>query len=633
MPRKGEYRHGKRPGSRETPVPKIGIRRVEGIESSGNPGTTCIDPSEFTCARLAAELSDEWVELAATGEFGVGTMRCYGRAVRNFCRYVDAHLPGAAEASFSHAVPDLLPVILDWVRQRPAQSAAGSTAPALDAGRLRKLVKRRSEHPGRTVSAQLNGWLAGSIGLRKGRTREVDEFSRSDKKALVRAAWTDVRAVEERLQQGRELLKWGVDPGIGGWLEPANLLWAIDNGMDTRELMAHLPHPDQWPAELTDLLPPGTVPSYRGRGLLRVLTQMLYPHNRDLHGFRILLMAATGHTSEEVTGLTEDQVEFTPEGVQFTFTKNRARLVRRRFYTTVPADDGTAVVTHLTADRLDAAEITRRLMEATARLRARSGLRPAPLFLRSAVWVYDLTISHFNGDTNGADLHWWTEHMGLSLTGPLDIRRLRKSGKVEKALAYRGRVSDIADDHSAEVFHGHYAHGTTLQVIAGHVITSAQQRWFDEAVEGPTVLTPDAERALDDPGAPGATGLAPQQIEELRAGAMDMGVSACRDPFDSPFGRTGDLCAVAPLRCLECRHALILPSNLPQLLLLSDHLDRLRTRLTPRHFHTLWGQSHANLTAVLGDRTPSEIELAREQIASGHASLHLPLASHVEFDQ
>ncbi|MFD4242795.1 hypothetical protein ACFWP3_14510 [Streptomyces sp. NPDC058525] len=47
-------------------------------------------------------------------------------------------------------------------------------------------------------------------------------------------------------------------------------------------------------------------------------------------------------------------------------------------------------------------------------------------------------------------------------------------------LAYEpnGRVSDIADDHSVETFHSHYAHGTTLRVIAGNVITAAQQRWF-----------------------------------------------------------------------------------------------------------------------------------------------------------
>jgi hypothetical protein len=113
---------------------------------------------------------------------------------------------------------------------------------------------------------------------------------------------------------------------------------------------------------------------------------------------------------------------------------------------------------------------------------------------------------------------------------------------------------------------------------------------------------------------------------------MDMGVGSCRDPLDSPFGRPGQLCPVAPLRCLECRHAVVLASNLPQLLL-ADHLEMLRRHLTPQHFHTLWGQSHANLTAVLHDRTDAEIALARTQIDTGEATLHLPLSARVEFDR
>jgi hypothetical protein len=632
MPRKGEYRRDPRPARRDAPPPRIGLRRLEGTEPNGHRGTTTINPDEFVCSALASQLADEWVELAATDDLGIATMRCYRRAVRSFCRFVDTHLSAAADASLAHAVPDLLPVILDWTRQLPARWPAGSTEPAHQAGRLRRLVKRRAAHPDREVAAHLNGWLTGSAGLRRGATREVDEFSRADKKALVQAAWADIRQLEQRLQRGRDLLEIGVDPEAGGWLQPANLLWAIERGMPTRDLLGRLPSPVDWPTELTDLLPSGVALNYRGRALLRALTGMLYPRNRDLHGFRILLMAATGHTSEEVTGLAEDQVEFTPDGVLLTFTKNRARSVRRRFYTTSAVDGDAVTVTHLATGRLDAADILRRLLAATAKLRARSGRSPAPLFLRSAIWVYDLTIDRFNGDMNGQDLNDWLERMGLRLTGPTDIRRLRKSGKVEKALAYRGRVSDIADDHTAEVFHGHYTHGTTLKVIAGHVITSAQRRWLDEALDGPTVLTADAEQALDGAAA-AAAGLTQQQVAQLRDGALDMGVSACRDPFDSPFGKAGDLCPVAPLRCLECRHALVLPSNLPQLLLLADHLDRLRARLTPQHFHALWGQSHTNLTAVLADRTPAEIELARKQIAAGEADLHLPLSAHVEFDR
>ncbi|MEU6014769.1 hypothetical protein ABZ826_12150 [Streptomyces sp. NPDC047515] len=129
----------------------------------------------------------------------------------------------------------------------------------------------------------------------------------------------------------------------------------------------------------------------------------------------------------------------------------------------------------------------------------------------------------------------------------------------------------------------------------------------------------------------GQFGLTPEPAERLRVGAQDAGVIHCRDPFDSPFSAPGRLCAVAPLRFLECRNAWTLPSKLPQLLLLSDHLEAMRRRLSPVHFHTLWKHSAASLVAVLAHRTDQEIAPARRHIADGGVSLRLPLTARAEF--
>ncbi|MGI5213436.1 hypothetical protein [Plantactinospora sp. CA-290183] len=169
-------------------------------------------------------------------------------------------------------------------------------------------------------------------------------------------------------------------------------------------------------------------------------------------------------------------------------------------------------------------------------------------------------------------------------------------------------------------------------MIAGDVITTSQRRWLDTALAGPTVLDEQATRSLDAPGSASALGLQPADIEALRTGQLNMGVTDCSDPFASPFGRPGQLCPVAPLRCLECRNAFVLPSNLPQLLLFAEHLDQLALRLTPSHFHALWGQSRANLLEVLRSRTDTELRDARRQIAEDGIVLQLPLASRVEFD-
>ncbi|MDE1674878.1 hypothetical protein [Nocardia gipuzkoensis] len=631
MPRKGEYFRSEQAVEIPNVVARIGVREVVVRGRGGAVNRSLLDPRAFVCAGLVAELADEWVEHAGASELSLGAVRCYRRAITAFCAYVDERVPQAAEASLAGASPDLLAVILGWARQLPARHPAGSQEPAGKAWRLRTLIARRAQHPDRPLARQWDGWLTGSVGLRRGVTVEVDEFSRADKRAIIRAARADIRAVEQRLRRGSELLARGRDPRISGWLVPANLLWALDREIDSGQgILAHLPTAARWPPALVELVPPATPKTRWHRELMRVLSGMLYPTNLDLHGFRVLLMAATGQTSEEITGLCDTDVEFTPDGVSLTFTKLRARSIRRRPYPTVPHKQP---VTFDKRSKLNVAELVERLMAVTARVRRRSGLAPAPLFLRINPHVYDLVARPFEGSMQDGSFRTWLAYVGVSVVGPADIRRLRKSGKVEKAIAYQGRISDVADDHTVQVFRGHYAHGTTLHVIAATVITTAQQRWLSEAITGPTVVTGDGEAALGHPQAPAVLGLTAEQVEELRSGALDMGVSSCRDPFDSPFGRSGHVCPVAPLRCLECRHALILPSNLPQLLLLSDHLQRLRDRLTPQHFHTLWGQSAANLNAVLAERSDTEIAWARRQIEIGEAGLHLPLTAHTEFDR
>jgi hypothetical protein len=83
---------------------------------------------------------------------------------------------------------------------------------------------------------------------------------------------------------------------------------------------------------------------------------------------------------------------------------------------------------------------------------------------------------------------------------------------------------------------------------------------------------------------------------------------------------------------LECRNAFVLPSNLPQLLLFASHLERLQLRLTPQHFHALWGQSRVNVLAAINARTDAELAQARQQITDQGLTLHLPLGTQVEFD-
>ncbi|MEU4427542.1 hypothetical protein AB0F81_43540 [Actinoplanes sp. NPDC024001] len=586
-------------------------------------------PDAFRCAGLAAELADEWVELVEASRLGEGAGRVYITAMRAFLGYVDAEVTDAVSASLSRREPDLHRAVTEWVRVLPSQHAAGSRAPGWYAGRIRALVARRVQHPSRPVAGHLHGWVEGSVGVRRGGSTELDEFSRADKKKLIRAAAVARLAAQARVRHGRRLAAAGTDPAVGGWLVRENLLWAMARDMGgATEVLARLPLPaSSLPRSLHDLAPEGLGWQNRGQ-LMRFLVAQLFLTSMDLHAYRILLMAATGRAPEEVAALTEDDIELGAGGVTIDFSKRRAHARMRQAFT---SDTSPAGLLHPSGARLDAAEIIRELLELSRPLAVLARISPVPLFLRASLVGSSLQVGAMNR-TRGQNFTDWLRVNELTVDGVADIRRLRKSVKVEKTIAFGGRISDVADDHSEATFRGHYAHGTTLRVIAGNVITTAQQRWLDQALAGPTVLDEQASESLADPRTAAALGLSAAEVEALRTGQLDMGVTDCTDPFASPFGRPGQLCPVAPLRCLECSNAFILPSNLPQLLLFADHLEQLALRLEPRHFHALWGQSRANLVEVLKSRTDVEIARARAQIAEERIVVHLPLSSRVEFD-
>ncbi|QRV36708.1 hypothetical protein I6J42_23665 [Streptomyces californicus] len=637
MPRRGE--RGRDFHHQASPVPpaRVGIRQAMTTDVNGVVRPSPFDPAGFRCRTLAEELADEWVEFVELSRLRVGTTRTYRQAIEDFCRFADGHLRDQAPAaSMARPLPDLAALLTAWEGQLPSRFPLGSTRPAVQASALRTLINRRGRHPDRPLDPGLAGLAAGQHALHWGSSRELDEFSRKDKAALVAAAWKDIGELGRRLSAGRALAAEGGHPAEHGWLSLPNLLWGLANDAVTpREISRNLPA--LWPEELAALVTRETVPqanAMRRYFLILSLLEMLYPTQRDLHAFRVLLVAATGHAPEELTGLDEDDIEFVENGVRLTLTKHRARRIRRRAFTRIAAT-GTEeeVHTHTDRPRLEVAEILKRLLEVTAPLREKAEKHPAPLFMQASMSmkVWEVSARRFNpcGGPRQS-FKGWLDKVGLDVEGRADVRRLRKSTKVEKAIAFGGRITDIADDHHEETFRGHYAQGTTLRVVSGKVITSAQQTWFAKATAGPVVL--DDAAASSEGEALAGLGLTPEQAEDLRAGALDMGVTNCRDPFDSPFSERGQLCAVAPLRCLECRNAWILPSNLPQLLLFSDHLEAMRRRLSPVHFHTLWGQGAANLAAVLADRTEQEITAARAHIADGGASLQLPLAARAEFD-
>ncbi|MEU7261686.1 hypothetical protein AB0B21_38705 [Streptomyces rimosus] len=613
------------------------------VKSAGRDQLIELDPAGFRCSRLAAQLADEWVEYVESTQITAGPAAAYRRAIDRFCTMVDAELgDGGTEESVDLADPRAVRLLVKWERGLAATYSPGSAWPAYLATTLRTLLVRRDDHPERSVDPALARTARGPLLVSWGERGEHDEFSRKDKQTLVRASWVAVNDLEKRLAEGWRLAGKGQHPATGSWLHLPDLLWGLAHGEVTpMDITSQLPSASCWPEDLRKLVtrPDGRVIVNTARQkLVRQLVAHLYPTTLDLHAFRVLLMDATGHTSEEVTGFGAKDVEFLPKGVRLTLVKRRAGRVRHRAFRDgslieEPGEEGPAGHEITDRPRREASVIVRRLLNVTAKVREKLPEVDDTLFVRAVIpsnWT--LVFDRWNFAVPTSSFGTWLKSRNITVSGTPHIARLRKSTKVEKAIVARGRVSVAADDHLEETFAGHYAQGTTLRVISGEVIIAAQDHWFRQAVDGPTVIAAGTEDAADHVGLQGL-GLRPDEAEGIISGQLDMGLSHCRDPRQSPFSPPGELCAVAPLRCLECRNAWILPANLPQLLLFKEHLERSKRRLPPAVFTAQWGQSWTNLLAVLAERTPEELNLARRHIAEGREALHLPLAAHTEFEQ
>ncbi|MBD3545836.1 hypothetical protein H4F93_10180 [Streptomyces sp. JV180] len=642
MPRRGEFTRDfpDVPAEPDPVAGRVGERVIRTSSATRRNLTNRLLPSVYTCSQLAAELADEWVEYVEAAGLAAGTVQSYQQAIDNLCTSVDAQLgEDAARASLGRDQPNLARAMATWERKLPSGFAPNSNRPAILSGAVRVLIRRRVEHPERPVTERVAALAKAGSGVPIGENEELDEFSRAEKQAMVRAAWAAVIALEKRLETGWRLAAEGRHPGDGSWMSIPDLLWGLAHEAVTPAQISDAVGPARgWTEELRACIrrPDGSMPVTTARiELSRHLVAQLWPSTLDLHAFRVLLIDATAHPPEEVSKLTEDGVEFTPRGVRLTLVRKRAK---RRYYrafkdTSIEMADVIETKEFTDQPRREPGAIVKRLMAVTGRARQRAADPEGNLFVRAAVDVdRELKFCEWNPEAPLARFSRWLEVHGVTVEGKTDIRRLRKSGKVEKVVASRGHIHEAADDHYEETFKGHYAQGTTLRVISAEVINSAQDHWFSMALEGPTVLSQEAAQAAEESTQLQALGLSKKEADDLVEGELDMGVTHCTNPYESPFSPAGELCAVAPLRCLECRNAWVLPSQLPQLLLFSDHVERIRQRLAPQHFTALWGQSYVNLQAVLEDRTEQEIALARKHIAEGGITLSLPLAAHVEFD-
>ncbi|MFE2760409.1 hypothetical protein [Streptomyces halstedii] len=611
----------------------------------GRIGRRRVDPSDFACRGLAAELADVWVDYHHKN-----ALRAHGpypTAVVSFATFVSAHLPtlglDPAEIRLADERFDIPALIYAWEQDQLTRFSEQSGGPWDHSRALLSLLSHWAERaPG--VPDRLRRRLEAPPGVRKASYQALDEFTNTDRQAMQSAAQSDVRALEARLMRGQRLLTAGADPREGGWGVLPNLVWAARHGLARVDVLRqHLPvHAKRWPKPLRDFM--AEDPGYRGfTGLMRMLHRLLFPQEIDLHPFRVLLLLAMHDcTPEELHMVQASDVEFNAEGVRIVQAKHRAERIRADFHLMAPASGPShhGEMAFAGRGRWDVPGLLRRLIQVNALTRETFSFEP---------WLFT-AVEHrrSNGmeprhapftDPGRRFTHWIARHTGpgaafpKGIAGQHEVRRLRKTAKTTKVVALGGTLSDLAgDDHSIRVFGTHYAHGTTAHVLAGAAMNRAQNKVFDKVTRQPVLVLPDVQTRLGAPEVAAALGVTPAQGADLRDGELDMGVSNCKDPHDSPHSVPGKLCHVAPAMCMACGNAVVFVSQLPQQLLLHDHIEHMRQVLAPPTWEAVWGRQSRSLAAVFAacaDLLPA----ARQLIAERALTLNLPLGMRTEYDR
>jgi hypothetical protein len=657
MPRRGERAKQAKPPVRnreERDVDHIGIRETRN-KSARDGKLSRLNPADFQCSVLAGQLADEMIAYVRRNPVSVA--QNYSGAIRNFVKFVDIDAVennlDPALIRLDSASVDVPEIIHRWEVWVKSQYSPASSRPYSMATCLLVLIRQRARRDQR-VPAALKARAEAKPLYKKPTPQPLDEFSNAERLGLRDAARADIRKLEARLEMGRRLLEQGVDPRTdpGGWLTLPNLVWAAHNRILTiRDLKPHLLQHNRsvvaaWPQELRELTA-AMYPHVDVYALVQSVGRLLFPNEIDLLPYFVLLLLEADCTSEEIHDLTLEGIEFTDGGVRLVQTKNRAHYVRPRLHLDQRhvGDERDAVdvgqaLEFAGSGRWDVPGLLRRVLAVT---------QPARSVFGDLGWLW-LAVECREKTALGADVaqfkmkyrrfaHWIASHAGdtppLVISQPYEVRRLRKTARTARVVALGGTVSDLAgDQHSVEVFRGHYAHGTTAHVLSARAINRAQQWVFDKITgDKPLFIPEDAEARLAEPEVAEAAGMTAQEGAAMQAGEMDMGLSNCRNPYNSDYTPGGKLCHVRPAMCMLCRNAVVFTSQIPRLLMFADHIDRQRFVMDPPRWQATWGEQSAALEQLFAEVGEARIAKARQQIIDEKLVLDLPLGMRTEYDR
>lgn len=574
---------------------------------------TVLDLTNCRLRVLAKELGDAWYGLANNLGYAPSTNRRISVVVRKFLEFAEGQLsPGVSVNDDESA---LVECIHAWEVSLLSEYSTSSNLPYKDSQQL-SIVLRWLLQSGHRLGPLVGAWAeAPPLALSKKET-PVDELPNKSRLQLRDACRQIIRQAEARVRRGREMATAGSgglkdDSGMGG------LLWTLLNGDEYGSPAFDLVRDHRSaPQELLDEI--GWSASESNPGTFRIVARrhlafLLSPTPRELQAFRVLLLMETGWAPEQLTDLRLKDIALGDERVSLTTTKNRGRGLKLYDYRKGASNWSVWAL----LDRLmrlcehlrHLGDVAREDQYLFARL-SRSG--------RGRIFTNDVFKDYLLKDL--------VLETGIEWSGAYDIRRLRKTFKTIQGAITGTAAGAAGTDHTVQVSRDHYMQTTTVHFMAAKAVNTAQKFVYDRVTLGPTVVAAQAE---DIRGTGKEAQILEKALETTAESAKDieMGVTACRDPYDSPFTASGKLCHLRPSSCFLCPNALVFLDHLPRIMAFRNTVVAQEPNFTPTEFQAVWGAALASIDAIMGEFSPEQLEQASLALPG---SVHIPISQRIQ---
>ncbi len=556
-----------------------------------------------------AVASDGWVA-------SMGSAAGLHFAARRFVYHLASAVPNAESLRIGTLKPAHLDGFDDALHERYPDSATGHAVLRLVVRMLREADERAEE--GRdyeadsdepvpslscaTLAAETRRRARWASRFRDPGTRPLDAFSPAVAQQLRDAADQDIEDVVRRIViQGARLVADGRCPDSARDVaaHECDIAWLIhaEGPISKKGAMRLFAHGEIFRVES--------------------LNRLVFPTARDLVPFLIRIGLDAGIPIECLGKLSADCLRNADRGrVTIRYLKRRGK--GNRWQTKVVRD----------GHPMSPGGLVRTVLTLTARARELTGSQRLWVGIMRSGELGEVPIkAHaFREFINDHDLR---DGGAVPLDGepPLvasDLRRLRKTYKVERIRATRGRVRDWADDHSVGVAVNRYGkvpeldgeHDAAVEAALAEALAVSSGEVGGAATAEPA---PDGERVHDD--------VSPTRVEPglTSVPGVDLWVATCRDPYDSPHGRTGQLCPVAFFGCLRCGNATVHLGKLPAIMQYLDHLVGQRERMSAEDWAAVHRDSHNRIVAhILPLFSEADAAKARAVAQSSRRLVFLP---------